>query len=277
MINAVDHALRNIYSNIPMEILELAFDQKGKRKSLDEAIIDEVIEGRVRPDVSAIAGQYKEIVLIPEWAMTTNIYPAGGNVSPILPYAVYTIPPEAREHRLLTAVLGIAVPYGATNALSMMSNGLFGGTNPGLNAGALGCQLMNAHTYQHLPTMPTPILLAGNQVRITPVEMSLISSFSWILKCRLEYDKDFTNLTPNAVIQLSELILTATKAWIYNQLTVRLEMGYVHSGQEIGRVKEIIDQYQDQSERYNVIRTEFHGSAEPLDINTMGDLLLMGL
>lgn len=277
MLNAIDHALRNVYSNIPMEVLELAFDQKNKRRSLDEAIIEEIIEGRVRPDVSSIAGQYKEIVMMPSWATVAELQTNDANMVPIVPYAMYTVPPQAREHRLISSVISMSLPYGATNSLAMMSSGMSGGMTGGINAGALGMQVMNANTFGNVPSLPTPILMAGNQIRVTPVEMAMIRSFSWILKCRLEYDKDFTNLTPNAVIQLSELIVTATKAWIYNKLTVKLEMGYVHSGQEVGRVKEIIDSYAEQAERYNVIRMEFHGAAEPLDVNTMREMLLLGL
>ncbi len=277
MLNAVDHALRNVYNNIPMEILELAFDLKGQRRSLDEAIIDEVIEGRVRPDVSAIAGQYKEIVMLPQWAKVAELQIHDANMVPIVPYAIYTVPPQSREYRMISGVISMSLPYGATNSLAMMSSGMLEGMTGGINAGSLACQALNANTYQNVPSLPTPILMAGNQIRITPVEMSMIRSFSWILKCRLEYDKDFTNLTPNAIVQLSELILTATKAWIFNKLTVKLEMGYVHSGQEVGRVKEIIDGYSEQADRYNVIRMEFHGSADPLDVNTMREMLLLGL
>jgi hypothetical protein len=277
MVNAVEQALRSVYIKIPQEILELAFDQKGKRRSLDEAITEEIIEGRVRPDVSAICGQYKKIVMLPQWARMSRMQTSDANMIPLIPFAIYKIPPEAREYRSITQVLSMSMPYGATNSLAMMASGMMGGMTRGVTAGSFANAAMNGVTFNDAPIMPTPILMAGNQIKITPAEMAMITSFSWILDCRLEYDKDFTNLTPDAVVQLSELIVTAAKAWIYNRLTIKLDMGYIHSGQEVGRVKEIIDTYADAGDRYDVIRKEFHGSAEQLDVNTMRDRLLLAL
>lgn len=277
MINAIDHALRNVYQNIPIEILELAFNQQGGRKSLDEEITQKVIEDRIRPDLSAIAGQYKEIILDPSWASVAEVSSDNASLISNVPYAIYCIPPKAREYRQITGVIGMQMPYGATNSLAMAASGLQGGMVRGVSAGTFANQAINGITFNDTPLMPTPILMAGNQIRITPFEMSMMRSFSWLLKCRLEYDKDFTNLTPDAVVQLSELVVTATKAFIFNALTIKLDMGYIRSGQEIGRIREIIDQYAEQVERYNVIRMEFHGSAEQLDINTLRERLLMGI
>lgn len=98
-----------------------------------------------------------------------------------------------------------------------------------------------------------------------------------LLKCRLEYDIDFTNLTPNAVIQFSEVVLAATKAYVWTKLVVKIDQGVSLSGQEIGVIRNIIDEYAGQNDRYNVIKEEFHGSAEILDVETMVERFAAGI
>lgn len=276
MINAVRHMLTNIYNNIPEEILELAFDCKGGQKSLDEAIIEKIIEARLVPDCSAISGQYKEIMLDPKWAMTSYIDQVN-SPTVTLPYVVYKIPPEAREHRKLVAVLEITLPYGSMSSIAMMGGSSKSNGHLGINGGSFAEQAINGLTGQSNMLLPSPILLDGGHVKLIPMEYGIMQSYTLILHCRLEYDKDFTNLTPDAITQLSELGVTATKAFIYNKLVVKLDMGAIKSGQEIGRIREIIDSYADQQERYNVLREEFHGSAENLDVNTMYQRYLQGI
>lgn len=277
MINAVTHALNNVYSNIPPEILDMAFDLKGGRLSVDEAIVQRVIEGNVLPDISALAGQFKEIVLDPNWAVHSSIDRKGNASMVSVPYAVYTIPPEFRENRSIVSVIDVSVPYGASTSFSMGIGATMSVGYSGVGAGTFAQQAMNGMTGEGNMLLPTPIPLSGNQIKLTPMEFGMMSTLSLVLRCRLEYDRDLTNLTPDAVLQFSELVLTATKQFIYNQLIVKIDQGAIMSGQEIGKVREIIESYMDAGDRYKVIREEFHGSAEALDINTLADRLALGI
>lgn len=277
MDNPILHMLTNIHNQIPEEILSLAFDKKGGHRSIDQAIKDEIVEGRLLPDLSAISGQYKEIVLDPSWALSSYLDKMSQPMT-TTPYVVYKVPPEYREHRKIVAVMELTLPYGSSSSIALL-----GGTST-LNSRYLGVtsdtfarQALNGVTGNENVLMPTPILLNGSHIKLTPMEFGIMQSYPFVLKCRLEYDKDFTNLTPDAVLQLSELGVCACKAYIYNKLVVKLDQGAIHSGQEIGRIREIIDSYADQNERYLVIREEFHGTAETLDVNTMYERILMGI
>lgn len=275
MINAVRHMLNNIYSQIPEEILELAFDTKGGRKSIDEEIIEKVIEGRLRPDCSAISGKYKEIVLDQKWALTSYLEQENAPAVTI-PYVVYKIPKSAREDRQIVSVTEVTLPYGSTSIMAMMGGATKNCNYLGITGGSFADQAINGVTGHSNLTLPTPILLDGGHVKLTPMEYGIFQSFTLLLKCRLEYDKDFTNLTPDAIFQLSELGVTATKAYIYNKLTVKLDMGMIKSGAEIGKIREIIDSYADANDRYLVTREEFHGIAD-LDIEELRQRFLMGI
>lgn len=277
MPGAIRQLLTSIHNQIPEEILELAFDTEGGIKSLDDVILYEIVDGRLLPELSAYSGQYKEIVLDPSWANTSYIDRVAAPYNTV-PYVVYEVPPRYREHRKIVRAIGVSFPYGTSTIPSMLgSTGHSVSRFMGISGDSFGRQALNGITGNDNIMLPTPILLDGSRIKLTPMEFGIIQYHPLLLQCRLEYDKEFTNLTPDAVIQLAELAVTACKAYIYNKLIIKLDMGAIHSGQEIGKIKEIIESYSDQNERYLVLREDFHGAAETLDINTMQAKILMGI
>ncbi len=275
MINAIRHMLSKIHMQIPPEILELAFETKGGRKSIDEVITEKIIEDQLIPDCSAIAGQWKEIVLDPKWVIQSSVDLT--NTLTTVPYAIYEVPDYAREYRRIVSVLELSLPFGTSSSMAMVGSMSLDCQYSGVTAGSIGEQAINGVTGVQNFRLPDPLLIAYNKIKLTPMNLSLLSAFALVLRCRLEYDKEFTNLTPDAVIELSELAVAATKAYIYNQMSVKIDMGVMKSGQEIGKIREIIDSYADQIDRYNVLRDEFHGSAEILDHNQMFDRFRLGI
>lgn len=278
MPNAIDLALRKIYISIPKPILELAFQKEPdeRQKSLDECIVDKVIDGFVRPDLNSISGKFKEIALDPAWCIQTYVPSGYMSAVPLIPYAVYSIPSHARENRNLSQVISLKSPYISLGSIGQIA-GTVGTPGLGLNAGNLACTILDGNTGAKTPILPNPILLQGNKVKLTPMEMSMMTMFPWILECRLEFDSDFTNMTPDTLSSFCELVLSAVKSYIYNTTVVEMDMGIVHSGQNIGAFKEIIMEYKDQFERYQVLRNDFHSAATYLDQDTMREIMLMGL
>lgn len=277
MANAVNLALRKIYWTVPREILEYAFRKEDKRKSLDDCIVDKVLKATVLPDLNSISGKYKEIPLSPDWCIETQVPGSGWQAGiPLIPYAIYKIPPEAREYRNLSQVITMRSPYASVSSIGQVS-GTIGSPGFGATAGAAACRVLDSYSGSNMPVLPNPILLAGNCVKLTPMEMSLITQFPWILECRLEYDQDLTNLSPDAVQAFGELMLAATKAYIYNKTVVEMDMGVTMSGHPIGAFKEIITEYRDQYDRYNVLKADFHVGSNYLDQDTMREIFLMGL
>jgi len=277
MANAIDVSLRRIYHEIPKEILEYAFRKDPTNKSLDECIIEQVIKATVIPDLNAVGGKFKEIVLSPEWVIETSTPSnyTGMIGMPLIPYAVYKIPPEAREYRNLTQVICMRSPYASVSSIGQVSSML--GQGMGATAGGLACTVLNQYTGNNQAVLPTPILTHGNCVKLTPMEMSLMTVFPWILECRIEYDVDFTNLNPDSVIPLVRIIVSATKAYIYNKTVIEMDMGVVMAGHPIGMFRDVISEYKNEVERYDVLRDEFHSTATYLDVDTMREIFLLGL
>ena len=67
MENAIDLALRNINHNIPLEILEVAFENDRRGISIEDCIHEDVIVNRILHDANIVAGKIKTIVLDPMW------------------------------------------------------------------------------------------------------------------------------------------------------------------------------------------------------------------
>ena len=278
MANAIDLALRKIYISIPRQILEFAFQKEPdeRSKSLDECIVDKVINGFVRPDLNSISGKFKEIALDPAWCVETYVPSGYMSAIPLIPYAVYNVPSFARENRNISQVISLKSPYMSIGSIGSFA-GVIGTPGLGLNAGNLACNILDNTTGTKTPILPNPILLQGNKVKLTPMEMSMMTMFPWILDCRLEFDVDFTNLTPDALSSFCELVLSAVKSYIYNNTVVDMDMGVIRSGHPIGAFREIITEYKDQFERYQVLRNDFHSASTYLDQDTMREIMLMGL
>lgn len=278
MANAIDLALRKIYISIPKQILEFAFQKEPdeRSKSLDECIVSKVIEGFVRPDLNSISGKYKEIALDPAWCVETYVPSSYVSAIPLIPYAVYHVPNHARENRNISQVLCVKSPYMGLGSIGSFSSAV-GTPGLSLNAGNIACSILDNMTGAKTPVLPNPILLQGNKIKLTPMEMSMMTMFPWILQCRLEFDIDFMNMTPDALSSFCELVLAATKSYIYNNTVIEMDMGVVHSGQNIGMFREIITEYKDQFERYEVLRNDFHSASNYLDQETMREIMLMSL
>lgn len=254
MINTFSNALRAIYNSIPIEILEAAFRPKDYGVNLDQRIKEVIISGRVLPDCNINAGKIKRIPLLvceSEKVLPDPIY--GSLINPT-EGALFRIPPNAREHRDIVGVIDITYPYGYLGyGNSSTGFGMFGNSVSGLAAAAL-----DSHTLRNACLTPTPTLLADNMILINPAN-SFLSD--WVLLCRLAYDEEFTSINRSSVQPLTNLILTATKAYIWTKLIIQIDQAALSNGQELGQFKSIVDQYQSSLDQYNTDLTKFKGSA----------------
>ena len=112
MIDPVRQALIRIYHTIPRPILEAAFRDlpEDDTETLDTLILKKVFLTRMRDDLSIRAGKVFKLLLNNNWchyASSPSPYALGLSGT----YSVYHIPPEAREHRDIVAIMEIRFPY----------------------------------------------------------------------------------------------------------------------------------------------------------------------
>lgn len=250
MQDPIQLALNRIYFKIPREILEATFTPSVRGISLDMCIINDVIHSVILADCNNGGGKLAKIPLTTENAVCLD---------PPIPYSlgvsntwsVYRVLPHARENRSINAAISIRIPYSLAGD-RMGAQSIMGG---GITLSDIACTALNSHTHaQHIST-PTPILLAGDVVKLNPPQLSHLD---WILECRLAYDENFTNMDVNIIPTFGELVVAGVKAYIFNKMIFAVDRTYLSGGQELGIFKTTIESYSDQYERYEELIKQFN-------------------
>lgn len=266
MTKAMTRILKDVYNNIPIEILEAAFYPQDKDqpliKSLDDYIMEEIIEGRVLDDCNIGSGKPKEIELRRQYLIPYKYGNSSLHLnSEIGNEGVYCIPPEARENRNITEMVKLKYPSYMMPFVPYEGSGLGNKTK----------DLIYSHTYKNLESLPIPISLGNNMLRLDPPQLY---TGNLILVCYLEYDKYFTNLNNDAIKPIANLTVCATKAYIYNKLYIKMNRAQVLGGHEIGAFREIIERYEGENDRYDELLLEARGGMT-LDPDTTVDIIKM--
>ena len=268
MANAIEAALKEIYIQIPRQILDLAFLPRQRMITLDKCIQDDVIIPKVQYDCNIVGGREFTVVLKSNWVIDA-VLPSTYNMYSGSTYCIYRIPPEARENRPIVDCISINYPgymYGYGTGLNTIPN--MGMTGYGQDIGSLACTTMGAMNGSGV-SCPTPIRMSGHEVKLTPITMGYGQNIDWILRCRLAYDREMTNLNTRAIRTFAELCTIAVKAYIYTKLIVQIDAQYLEGGQEMGVVKDIVSSYSDAYQQYQEKLLKFHGTSVHLDPELM--------
>lgn len=207
--------------------------------SVDDVIREKVINKRVRLDCD-ISG-----------ATEATIPLHGIKLEPIdtAKYLIH-IPKESTNGRVITTVLALIF-------YSMQNVGL-GGVFLGSNTGHMqtACMGNKTHPANAMSKSVAPqIVSQTSNVRIidghTVLVEDLVNPTQYgALRCVLANDAEFSTLSPPAWFAFGHLCTLATKAYIYNQYAIELDMAELVGGKELGKFKEIVDGYADANELY---------------------------
>lgn len=251
MIDPITKALQDVFFEIPREILEATFKPAIRSKTLDACIMDDLIRGKVLTDCNIYGGKLVKIPMTLDNAICLDA-PVPYTLGVAATWSTYRIHPRARENRPIAATIAIRFPYNYTSAYQAT------GCNPtsGITLSQLACSALNAMTFQNAITTPTPVLLSGDTIRLDPPQLS---HMDWILECRLCFDQDFTNMDVNSLQTFGNLVMAATKAYIYNQMIITVDRTYLSGGQELGIFKQLVESYADQADKYKEHLVEFAG------------------
>ena len=254
MNNPLDIVKSRIFFEIPREILEYAFrcgEPWEATYPIEEIIMQRVIRDRVYKDTNIFGGKTKHIVLLHSYLEHISREAADRYMN-TGPFSLYRIPVEEREGCPIVEVHNLTF-RGNYAGYVPNASGWAGGTN----LTTLGQAVIQSHTFADSPPRPNVHLLSGDLVRLSPSQHSAIT---WVLSCRIAYDKEFTNLNTSAIDTFANLCVAAVKAYIYNVLVIPLGKAYVQGGYEIGEFKAIVDSYSDAITRYNELLTDFAGT-----------------
>jgi hypothetical protein len=263
MHNPIQLIYQRINWSIPYEILQLTFQHTLNHQyySIEHAIHEEIIINKVLPECNIFAGNTKYIFLEEGYRLTTRPPQSGGYnayLSDVMSKIVYRIPPDVREGKSIVNVVrvGLASDMGLWPG-GILQNGC--GSN-GNTLQQLACDILNSKTGQATPR-PSVKLIGGDMIELSFMSYPYQVVYNFVLECRLEHDGNFMNINNQAMLPLAELIECALKAYIYTKLTVRLDKGAIEGGYEIGKIREIIDEYKSAFEEYKDKLNAFVGAS----------------
>lgn len=246
-MTAIDTAIRRIMT-IPREVLHQAFMPKrydptrrtrfydnATPLSLESLIRDQLIYGRVLPDINLVSGTEVALYLKDAQTEKLDIY-----------NSIYRFGDEATGGRTITSVFEIT--YGYQNST------LIGGYNGYGNYNNQQSQLLKStrdiiNATKGAPTQSTSYLQLIGHNTVLVSDVSPIQNYG-LLRCMVTNDPNLNNLKPAYQIAFAKLALLATKAYVYTALVIELDEGMLRGGQQIGRFREIVDSFADADEMY---------------------------
>ena len=252
MYNPVTNAVQEIERTIPKQILTEVFGREDFRNwrrnapvTIDEMIKSKVIRPTVIKDCNLIGGR---IILL-------SLEGAGFDLIDQFT-TVYNVPVALTGNREIVSVLSVhylpalAMSGGPAAPFAMMSPTSVSDVQTA--AQRVGDAASNI---PHVSSAEAE-LIGYNTVMIRD---SMRSTQIYGLRCVIAHDENLANLSPRSYRHFAKACILATKSYIYNQLVIRMDQGRLEQGQELGRFKDIVDQYADSEEMYqdyirNVLR-----------------------
>ena len=233
-MNNLAYLLSCIRHEIPSEILNMAFlpqTQLGMiTPSLDYVITNKVITNWVLRDCNVVSG-IETIIDI------TNVKTEQVNMGLILHVGL-----GPTGGRNISSVLSVGYGY---NAMAGGQPGIASALTEPLQTSDARCQLIG----------PNIVFVEG----YTGIWLTNI-------RCVLENDAEFNNISPRALPLLSDMCTLATKAYIYNSLTIQLSNAVVLRGIDMARYMEMVNSYSEAAKEYrDILQTRW------VKVNIMAD------
>ncbi len=228
-MNAVVNAIQNIRNHIPLEILNLAFTdpRSYNMESLDERILSNVIRHRVLVDCNVVGGVTTTLKIKQG---TINYHSQDG-------FVVYFPKTTTNNKSIISATSLISSQHIHTSSTLAFSGGVF-------QQGMKMVENMSTHGI----ILSSKLEIIGENTIFVHENLPNLDSLT--LKVTLENDINMTNINNRSFLDFSTLCILATKAYIYNKMIINLDKGYLHTGHELGMVKQIIDSYETGNEEY---------------------------
>lgn len=219
-MNNIDYLLFCIQREIPQELLLYSFcppQVYGQLNySLPHMLRSEVIEGWLLRDLNVMGGR----------EVTVDI--SAGSYRMLENGFIVEIPQAALGGRNITSVLSIA--YGQSSYVFNMP----------------GSEMVDALSPMDRATEARVQLVGPNTIF---VESNTIAPRTF-LRCVLDNDIDFGNITARALPVLGDMAVLAAKALIWNKGIIRNNVSVSFAGAEIGKYGELVEGYVDAIELY---------------------------
>lgn len=238
-MSAIKKALSEIRFSIPDAILQEVFVDRTSHwrnspQSLDDQIVSLVLRPRVLVDADLVGGTEIFVSLEGVPARMVDQF-----------MTIYAIPKDRTQGRSIVSVKHLSyLAYGAL--ASMSANQLFQPCSVTPLTSAAQAMFDSINSIPPISTARAR-LIGENTVLVQdtspPVGVGM-------LRCTIGNEEELGNLPPRTYIDFADMCVLAVKAYIYNEYIIKLDLGFINGGQEIGRFKEIVDGYADANTMY---------------------------
>lgn len=224
-------------TDIPSKILEDAFMtgkyDPSRNRSLGDCIIERVIKNKVMPDLNGIGGTLIDIPLF-ECPFEYD------NTAQFRYHRIYRIDPKYTMNRPIHAVLR------AYNSGIISSCG--GGTAQGVGVTAYQTSGLDEMVRKQVNTLGRPVKFSDADIEVIGdyvlrVVNTIMLTYNLTLECRIKYSDEFHEFNKPYHIEFFKLVNLATKAFIYRELRMQIDMYKLDGGRELGVYKEYIEEY----------------------------------
>ncbi len=242
-MNPIRKALSDIKFVVPRPILDTVFTRRsnwrGPLPSLDDRIMSEVIYARVFIDCNLVGGAQ---ILVPLSGLDREEI---SNQE-----TIFKIPKDLTQGRSIVSPLNITF----TDPGSIINTGVY--NNCGVSAVSTAAQaLMDSQAPMPMLSTANVRLIGENTILVRDVVRLPSNSY---LRCVIAHDEAMSHIQPRSYRAFSKLVEYAVKAYIYNEYIVEMDVGEIRGGHQIGKFKEIIENYADAEELYqNYIREKW--------------------
>lgn len=233
---------------IPYPVLQQAFlgddaPNVGAPVTISSRILNTVIRPIVMTDMDVVGGQEMVIDL------------AGlPTVMADMRTLVYQIPPERTMYRTIISVLEASyVPFSATYSNNYPWLAMQPSSVTSSELYNVADKVFQSNSRQ-VPLVTTYTELIGHNTVLIREQMRISGIYS--LRVNVGNEENLHNLPLKVLPRFTKACVLATKAYIFNKLPVIIDQNVVQGGQQIGKIKEIIEGYADAAEMYNTFMEE---------------------
>jgi hypothetical protein len=232
------------FIDIPSDILQITFNpDRNPSISIHNLIYQKIIINKVLHDLNLAGGRTKNVILKREWRIQSvlNRNDRQYNNSS---FVLYEIPNEYLENGIITNVIAINIPSLYNTLGGEYINRSYNTMN---TYGSATSAVLDSNLNRGGGFRPKGIPEAPNIIRIEP---GFRSHMDLEVVLKISIDPNLNTLPENLIRPFIELSTLALQAYIYNELIVKIERGYIEGGYEIGVIKELVERYSDKYIEY---------------------------
>lgn len=256
-MNHIQLAAQHVMRVIPIEVLNIAFaesDWRSAPTSLMDRIITRVIRGRVLMDTNLVGGQYLKI----DTSKLPYRRTPRGEV-------VIEVPP---------ALIGGAEILSVSQIYNLTMGQQLGMLDGGIANGYVSQLAHDRHSGEAIGAANRLMDAVGNRPHISNARCDLVGTNTvlisdtynttqfYMLECWVTNDPNLNNISIRSNLNFRELVVRAVKSYIYTNLLVRLDQGYLAGGQESPSIKAYHESCADAEQLYDeYLRTKWAKTA----------------